>query len=175
MRDQIIIRQAEAGDANGIARIYNYAVLHLAATAQETVQTADERRAWLAEHAAQGLPVFVAVAGETIVGWSSLSRFHARSAYRHTVENSVYVHADWCGQGLGKRLLSPLIEEARTQGFHAIMAWLDGENAASMALHAGFGFVEAGRFREVMRKFDRWMDVVVLELLLTDEQAQPCE
>ncbi len=172
MTDEIIIRRAHAGDADGIARIYNHAVLRLAATAQETVQTVEERAAWLAAHDAENLPVFVAALDDAVVGWSSLSTFHARSGYRFTVENSVYVHADWCGQGLGKRLLGPLVQEAHKLGYHAIMAWLDGENAASMALHAGFGFVEVGRFREVMRKFDRWLDVVVLELLLTGEEAK---
>lgn len=169
MSDEIIIRRATTGDADGIARIYNHAVLNLAATAQETVQSASERTAWLAEHDAQGLPVFVAAQGGTVVGWSSLSAFHARSGYRFTVEDSVYVDADWYGRGLGKRLLAPLVQHARHAGFHAIIAWVDGENAASMALHAGFGFVEVGRFREVMRKFGRWLDVVVLELLLTGE------
>ncbi len=170
MSDEVVIRRAQMGDAAGIAHIYNHAVLHLPATAQETVETVEERAAWLAEHGAQGLPVFVASAGETVVGWGSLSLFHPRSGYRFTVENSVYVHPDWCGRGLGKRLLGPLVQQAQTLGFHAIMAWLDSTNAASMALHAGFGFVEVGRFREVMRKFDRWMDVVVLERLLTDEE-----
>lgn len=171
MTDEIIIRRAHAGDAIGIARIYNYAVLHLAATAQETVQTVEERIAWLAEHDAQNMPVFVAVSGDLVVGWSSLSAFHPRSGYRFTVENSVYVDPDWCGQGLGKRLLDPLVQEAQNQGFHAVMAWIDSENAASMALHRGFGFIKVGHFREAMRKFDRWLDVVVLELLLGGEQS----
>ncbi len=168
MSDEIIIRRANMGDASGIAHIYNYAVLHLAATAQETVQTVEERAAWLAEHDAHNLPVFVAVMGEEVVGWSSLSQFHPRSGYRFTAENSVYVHPDWLGQGLGKRLLGPLVPEAQALGFHAIVAWLDGENAASLALHAGFGFQQVGRFREAFRKFGRWLDVVVLELLLAE-------
>lgn len=169
MSDEIIIRRANVGDADSIAHIYNHAVLHLAATAQETVETVEERTAWLAEHAAHNLPVFVAALGETVVGWSSLTAFHARSGYRFTVEDSVYVHPERHGQGLGKRLLGPLVQEAQNLGFHAIMAWLDGENAASLALHARFGFTEVGRFREIMHKFDRWMDVVILELLLTGE------
>lgn len=90
--DEIEIRRANTGDAIGIARIYNHAVLHLAATAQETVQSVDERVAWLAEHETQGMPVFVAVSGALVVGWSSLSPFHPRSGYRFTLENSVYVH-----------------------------------------------------------------------------------
>ncbi len=171
MSDKIVIRRATLGDADGIAQIYNYAVLHLAATAQETVQTVEERTAWLAEHAAQNLPVYVAALGDTVVGWSSLSKFHSRSAYRFTVEDSVYVHPDWCGQGLGKRLLRPLVQEAADRGFHAIMAWVDSENRASIALHTGFGFEEVGHFREVMRKFDRWLDVVVLEMRFSGKHS----
>lgn len=164
--DTVVVRRAETGDADGIARVYNYAVLHLAATAQETAQAAGERALWIADHDAHGLPVFVAVMGDKVVGWSSLSAFHARSGYRYTAENSVYVDAGQWGQGLGKLLLAPLLTEAQRLGFHAIVAWVDGDNAASMRLHAGFGFREAGRFREVIRKFDRWLDVVVMELLL---------
>jgi L-amino acid N-acyltransferase len=162
----IAVRAATLDDLTAIREIYNHAVLHTTATADHDPQTLEARHKWFEERTAQELPVIVAVAEGEVVGWGALNRYHSRYGYRFTVENSVYVAESWRGRGVGRVLLAELVAAARRLKFHAIIAALDGENAVSRALHERFGFVEVGRMREVMHKFDRWLDVLYLELLL---------
>jgi phosphinothricin acetyltransferase len=91
--------------------------------------------------------------------------------YRFTTENSVYVAADQRGKGIGKLLLAPLIEAARSRGFHTIIAAIDADNEASIRLHARFGFQHVGRFKQVGFKFERWLDVAYMELLLPSDSS----
>ncbi len=123
------------------------------------------RRQWFAHHGAQH-PVIVAELRREVVGWGSLSAYHARSAYRHTVENSVYVHHDYHRWGIGSTLLQDLIGRARALGHRAIIAGIDGEQNASLALHAKHGFQKVGHLKQVGYKFGRWLDVVYMELVL---------
>jgi phosphinothricin acetyltransferase len=111
-------------------------------------------------------PVTVAVLDGAVVGWGSLSPFHARAAYRHTVEDSVYVRPDMQGRGIGKALLADLIARAQALGHHAVMALIDGEQGPSIALHERFGFAHVGLLKEVGCKFSRWLDVVYMERLV---------
>jgi phosphinothricin acetyltransferase len=101
------------------------------------------------------------------VGWGSLSAYHARSAYRRTVENSVYVHHQHHGRGIGSLLLEDLIARAREVGHRVIIAAIDADQPASIALHAKFDFKKVGHFKQVGFKFGRWLNVVYMELLLT--------
>lgn len=161
------IRPASTADLPGILEIYNEAVLHTTATYDYEPRTLEQRAAWFEERTREGYPVFVAVddAGR-VVGWSALNPYHARIGYRFTAENSVYVAADMRGQGIGKMLLPPLITGAQTKGLHAIIAAIDAENAASIRLHAAFGFEKVGHFKQTGFKFNRWLDVVYMERLL---------
>jgi L-amino acid N-acyltransferase YncA len=111
----------------------------------------------------------VAEVNGRVAAWGSLSAYHPRSAYRHTVENSVYVHHDYHRRGLGSMLLEELIMRARKLGHHAIIAGIDSEQAGSVALHAKHGFVKVGHMKQVGLKFGRWLDVVYMELLLPIE------
>ena len=161
------VRPAREEDLPGILDIYNEAVLNTTASYDYEPRTLEHRRAWFADHAQHGYPVFVAAteAGR-VLGWSALNRFHDRPGYRFTTENSVYVAPDQRGRGLGKRLLVPLLRAARDQGFHAILAKIDADNVASLRLHQTLGFEPVARLRQVGFKFGRWLDVVYLELLL---------
>jgi phosphinothricin acetyltransferase len=82
------------------------------------------------------------------------------------VENSVYVRHDWLRRGVGARLLDALLEQGAARGCHAVVAAIESGQQGSLALHGSRGFVEAGRLREVGRKFDRWLDLVYMERLL---------
>jgi L-amino acid N-acyltransferase YncA len=161
-----VIRAATVEDLPAILAIYNHAVLHTTATADHTVQTPEARRAWFDEHIAQGLPVIVFVDADKVIGWGALNRYHTRFGYRFSVENSVYVDEAARGRGVGRALLEELIGLARRLGLHVMVASVDATNPASLQLHKRFGFVEAGRLREVYQKFDRWLDVIYLQLLL---------
>lgn len=161
------VRPATRNDLPAILDIYNEAVLNTTASYDYEPRTMEHRVTWFEAHEQQRLPIFVAVddAAQTL-GWSSLSRFHDRKGYQFTVENSVYVAAVHRGRGVGKMLLPPLIDSARDLGLHAIIAAIDAQNEASVRLHARFGFVEVGHFKQVGFKFNRWLDVVYMERLI---------
>jgi L-amino acid N-acyltransferase YncA len=159
------VRIATAADLPAINDIYNHYVFHSTCTYQETPEPIESRRAWFAKHDAAH-PVTVAELNGQIVGWGSLSPYHARSAYRFTVENSVYIHHEFQRRGIGSVILSDLIDRSRAAGHHAIIAGIDADQAGSLAIHAKFGFQTVGRLQQVGFKFGRWLDVIYLELLL---------
>jgi len=159
------VRPATAADLPAINSIYNHFVLSSTCTYQEEPSTAEERAEWLAAHGPQH-PVTVAERGGEVVGWGSLSKFHPRSAYGRTVENSVYVRKDCHGQGIGTALLGDLLDRGKAIGHHSVMALIDSEQRGSITLHEKFGFVEVGRLREVGFKFGRAGDVVYMQRML---------
>lgn len=161
-----VIRRARRQDCTAILAIYNEAVLNTTASYDLEPRSLQHRLNWFDDHEASGYPVFVAEEEGAVVGWSSLSRYHDRYGYRFTAENSIYVAAGHRGRGLGALLLEPLIDAARQRGLHTILAVIDASNEASIRLHARFGFAECGRLREVGHKFDRWLDVVLMQRIL---------
>lgn len=178
----VVIRPAALADLPAINAIYNHYVLHSTATYQEEPEPITGREAWFARHGPSH-PVTVAVdasgtlgAAGAVVGWASLSPFHARSAYRFTVENSVYLHPDARGRGLGTRLLADLLDRGRALGHRSVVALIDADQPASIALHRRFGFAPAAHLNQVGFKFGRWLDVVYLQLMLdtsTDRKPIP--
>jgi phosphinothricin acetyltransferase len=162
---ELRIRVAEARDLDAINAIYNHCVERSTCTFQVEPVSAAERASWFAEHG-EAHPVTVAEREGEVVGWGALSPHKGRCAYRHTVEPSVYVHQDLLGQGIGRALLGDLIARARAVGHHTMVGGVCSENAASLALCREFGFLEVGHLREVGRKFERWLDVVLVQLQL---------
>jgi L-amino acid N-acyltransferase len=160
-----MIRLANSADLAAINEIYNYYVLNSTCTYQETLEPMEGRRGWFEKHGDRH-PITVAEIDGRIVGWGSLSAYHARSAYRNTVENSVYVHHEFHRRGVGGAILGDLIARAKSIGHHAIIAGIDAEQGASVALHRKFGFEHVGHLKQVGFKFGRWLDVIYMELLL---------
>jgi phosphinothricin acetyltransferase len=161
----ITLRPATDSDLVAINDIYNHYVHHSTCTYQEEPEPLAARRQWFKHHG-DSHPVIVAEADGQVVGWGSLSAYHARSAYRRTVENSVYVHPQHHRGGIGSLLLQELILRAHELGYHIIIASIDGDQTASIALHAKFRFEKVGHLRQVGFKFDRWLDVIYMELML---------
>jgi len=159
------IRAATPADLGVINDIYNHYVLHSTCTYQEEPEPLEGRRQWF-QHHGERHPIIVAEVDGQVVGWGSLSPYHARSAYRRTVENSVYVHHQLHRRGIGSLLLQELINRAHELGHRAIIAGIDAEQPASVALHLKFRFEEVGRLKQVGFKFGRWLDVIYMELLL---------
>ena len=163
--NDLILRLATPADLQAINAIYNHCVLHSTCTYQTEPETAADRASWFAHHGPSH-PVTVVERGAQVVGWGSLSRFHARSAYARTVEDSVYVHHDHYRQGIGRAILADLIERAKAAGHHTIIAGIDAEQTASAALHQDAGFTKVALLSEVGFKFDRWLDVIYMQRML---------
>ncbi len=161
----MLLRPARPSDSEPILAIYNEAVLRSTATFDLVPRTEEEQAQWMAEH--QGPhPAIVATVDAVTVAFATLSPYRDKHAYATTVENSVYVDADHRGQGIGRALLEELIRLAGRHGFHAIIARIGENNVASIGLHEECGFDLVGVEREVGRKFNRWLDVSVLQRLL---------
>jgi phosphinothricin acetyltransferase len=168
-RARIGIRIATADDAEAIRAIYNHAVQHTTATFDLVPRSLEDQRSWLASRSG-AFSVLVATAigaeSDAVVGFASVSPYKERAAYRTTVEDSIYVREDRQGQGIGKALLTALLDTAEVSGFHAVMARIEAGSAASRALHEACGFRLVGVEREVGRKFNRWLDIALLQCLL---------
>lgn len=165
LRD-IVVRDAVVGDLPGILEIHNEAIANSTAIWDETPADLDERRRWFDDRRGNGFPVLVAAVDGRVAGYASYGVWRAKSGYRHTVENSVYVHVDFHRRGIATALMAALIERARAGGVHVIVASIESSNATSIALHERFGFRVVAQMPEVGRKFGRWLDMTYMQLIL---------
>ena len=157
------IRAATEADLPTILAIYNDAVVNTAAIWNDDLVDLDNRIAWFRTRIGQGFPVLVAVEGERVLGYASYGDFRAFQGYRFTVENSIYVAGEARGKGAGSALLAALVEAARAQGKHMMVAGIEAGNAVSIRLHEKQGFVETARMPELGFKFGRYLDLVFLQ------------
>jgi len=160
------LRLATRDDADPIREIYNLEVTTSTVTFDLVPRSLDDQQAWLAARSGAHAVLVVEIDG-AVAGFGSLSPWRDRPAYSTTVEDSIYVHRDHQGKGVGKALLSELVRTATAHGFHACMARIVGGHDASIALHRSCGFEVVGTEREVGRKFNKWLDVVLMERMLT--------
>lgn len=163
---EVIFRLATLDDAEAIRTIYNAEVTGSTVTFDLVPRTLEEQRAWQAARSGAYAVIVAEIDGE-VAGFGSLSKWRDRPAYATTVEDSVYIHRSYQGMGVGKALLNELIATATAHGFHACMARIVGGHEASIALHRSCGFEVVGSEKEVGRKFNRWLDIVVMERMLT--------
>jgi L-amino acid N-acyltransferase len=168
---QPLIRPATSADADVVAEIYNHYIRTSTATFDTDEKSVEDRVAWLAEHGA-AYPVLVADDDGQVVAWGSLSKWGTRCAYRHSVEISVYVAPHATRTGLGPAMCRALVERARDLGHHAIISQVVSDNEPSLKMAERLGFENVGRLRQVGRKFDRWLDVVLMELLVEPAPAE---
>jgi L-amino acid N-acyltransferase YncA len=166
------IRMAVPADLPQIMAIYNHAVRETTAIWNDTQVDLDNRERWYADRIGRGFPVLVAVTGPQVLGYASYGDWRAFDGYRGTVENSVYVAPDIQGRGVGRTLLQALVDDARAQGKHVMVAGIEAGNIGSIRLHEKLGFVEVARMEQVGQKFGRWLDLVFLQLRL-DERPEP--
>jgi L-amino acid N-acyltransferase len=159
-------RLATFDDSEAIRAIYNREVLNSTVTFDLVPRTIDDQLTWMDEHSGAH-PAVVAVDDHgRVCGFGSLSPYRPRPAYRTTVEDSVYVHPDMQGRGVGRGLVEELVRLAGSHGFHAVIARVVGGHETSIRLHQACGFDVVGIEREVGRKFGRWLDVVVMQRLV---------
>jgi L-amino acid N-acyltransferase YncA len=162
----IIIRTATENDIQPMLEIYNEIIKNTTAVFQYDPHTLDMRKEWFAKKREDNHPVFIAEENNMVVGFSTFGQFRNWQAYKYSVENSVYVKADCRGKGIGKLLLQPLIDAAKGMQLHTIIAGIVADNEASIALHKQFGFVEVAHFKEVGYKFNKWLDLKFLQLMI---------
>lgn len=164
--DGIAIRAATPSDADGIAAIYAHHVLNGTASFDMEPPPVHYWVEKIGAIVSRGWPFLVAEWRGRILAYAYASQFRDRPAYARTCEDSIYVTADATGQGIGKALLSALIEAAETYGFEQMIAVIGGAEPASVALHARCGFIEAGRMRGVGRKFGQTLDTLYMQRAL---------
>lgn len=161
------IRDANETDIPMILAIYNDAVINTTAVYDYAPRSIEAQQVWFRDKQTSHYPVLVAENEQGVVGYCSYGTFRAWPAYSRTVEWSVYIGPNFRGLGIASKLLPALIERARNQGLHSIIAGIDATNEVSLGLHKKFGFVEVGRLQEVGWKFDRWLDLVFMQLILS--------
>ena len=162
----LTIRPAKSGDLDKILEIVNHSILHTTANYNYDIQTLEIQTKWFEDKKTKNMPVVVADLDGEVVGFGSYGQFREKIGYQYTVEHSVYVVDNVIGKGIGTKLLTELIRLAKEQGFHVMIGAIDGDNKGSIAFHEKFGFTAIGTIREVGYKFDHWLDLVFMQLIL---------
>jgi phosphinothricin acetyltransferase len=160
------IRELEDADLGAMTAIYNDAVVNTTAIWNDAIVDVENRRAWVAARKSLGYPVLIAEIEGAVAGYATFADFRAFDGYRFTIEHSIYVDQQFRRRGVARALLPALIDGARAIGKHVMLGAIAADNEASIRLHAEAGFVEVGRLPQVGRKFDRWLDLVFMQLTL---------
>lgn len=160
-----MIRPATIADAAAIAAIYNHYVETTTITFEEQAVQVDEMARRIQDVGAR-LPWYVFERDGSVIGYAYATPWRARSAYRFSVESTVYVSPDFPRQRIGSRLYNALIDDLRTRDIHVILGGIAQPNTASVSLHESLGFEKVAHFKRVGRKFGQWVDVAYWELQL---------
>jgi L-amino acid N-acyltransferase YncA len=163
---EIKVRGYEITDAKAIVTIINHVILNSTALYDYNPRTTALQVAIFEEKLKKGFPIIVATIDDEVVGFGYYSEFRFRDAYRFTVEHSVYVAEEFHGKGIGKVLMQKLILLAKKQKFHTMIGVIDSENESSITFHEQFGFKKIAVLKETGYKFNRWLDAVVMQLML---------
>ena len=157
------IRQAGPDDAGAISDIWNKIICETARTFTNEKKTPD---GITADIEARGAAFLVAEIEDEIVGFATYFPFRGGPGYRHTKEHTISLSEKAQGKGLGRELMTRLENVARSEGVHSLFAGVSGENPDGIAFHLAVGYEETARLPEVGRKFDRWMDLVLMQKIL---------
>lgn len=162
----MIVRPAVTGDAQGIADLVNPVIRDTTITFTSQERTAEG----LAQAIADTGAYFVASDGTAVVGYACYFQFRGGPGYAHAMEHSITLAPETRGMGVGRQLMGVLEDHARGRGAHVMMAGVSGENPPGIAFHAAIGYREVGRVPQVGRKFDRWIDLVLMQKILTESR-----
>ncbi|RSZ45990.1 MULTISPECIES: GNAT family N-acetyltransferase [unclassified Variovorax] len=161
------ILDAEPRHMTAVQSIYSHYVLHDLCSFEEEVPGVEQMQARRADVIARGMPYLVAMLDGEVAGYAYATAYRARSAYRHTVEDSVYVAQGMHGHGIGKALLGEVILRCTDAGFTQMVACVgNSANTGSLRLHQSLGFEQVGVLRDVGFKFGRWVDTVLMQRAL---------
>jgi phosphinothricin acetyltransferase len=160
----MLVRDSREDDMGAVQAIYAHAVLNGTASFEEEPPSLDEMKRRRADVLARGLPYLVAEMDGRVAGYSYATPYRARSAYRFSIENSVYVDQTRHRAGVGRALLSALIARCEQGEWREMIAIIgDSDNVASIGLHASLGFRMVGTLQGVGLKFGRWLDTVLMQ------------
>jgi phosphinothricin acetyltransferase len=162
------IRPAKTQDVPFITAVYNESILKSTASFRYSPVTLEERTKWLCKKEEDNFAVLVAEKGDALQGFASLAPFRLGEGYRYTVEHSVYVSSQHQRQGVAKCLLKALIQNAKKNKMHNMVAGIDTSNIASHSLHRSLGFQECGTLHQVGKKFGKWLDLTFYSLILSE-------
>ena len=165
----IHVREASVDDLAAIRRLFNVLIPTTAIAWRDHLASEEEIAEWFDQQSVAEHPVLVAELDRDVAGYTTWTTFRGGArfpGYRHTAELTIHVDAAHHRRGVGRALLGALIDEGRRRELHVLVAGIDAENSASIALHRAMGFVEVGRMPEVGRKFDRWLDLVLVQRVL---------
>lgn len=163
---KVLIRQATESDIPAILEIVNHEILNSTVLYEHEPRTLEQQREWFQEKRRSNWPIIVAISEDKVIGFGTYGPFRTRAAYSKSIEHSVYVHEYHRGKTTGNTLLRELIKLAKTNGFHTMIAGIDSSNMGSVEFHRKFGFEEVGTFKEVGFKFNKWLDVIFMQLIL---------
>src|SRR6187431_2718335 len=163
---KIKLRPYQTEDTQAILDIINYNILNSTAIYDYNIRTYEIQKGFLDDKIKKKFPVIVAVEDGKVVGFGMYGEFRFREAYKYTVEHSVYVDHNYHGKGIGKLLLYELIQLAKKQNLHTMIAVIDEENQSSIVFHEKFGFRTVGVIKDSAYKFDRWLHSVFMQLIL---------
>jgi L-amino acid N-acyltransferase YncA len=161
-----LTRTATTADAEALARIYNHYIWEIIVIFEEESVSASDMAGRVSEVLAASLPWLVAERDGTIVGYARATKWRPRSAYRFSVEATIYLAPEQVGAGLGTKLYRDLLQDLKDRGFHLVIGGVALPNAASVALHEKLGFRKVAHFGEVGFKFGKWIDVAYWQLSL---------
>ncbi|NNH72369.1 N-acetyltransferase [Nocardia uniformis] len=167
----MLVRDARESDLPEILAIHNTAIAETTAIWDTEPADLDERLVWFRTRTGAGHPILVAEIDGSVAGYASYGQFRPKSGYRFSVENSVYVADRFHRRGVATSLMAELLVRARRGPVHAMIAAIETSNATSIALHEKFGFAIVGQLPQVGYKFDRWMDLTLMQLLFDDGVA----
>ncbi|HWJ38385.1 MAG TPA: GNAT family N-acetyltransferase [Sphingomicrobium sp.] len=160
---ELLIRDVKDGDADAIAQIYRHHVLHGTASYDIEPPPTAFHLEKVRRIRAAGWPFLVAELRGQLAAYAYVTQFRDRAAYRFTGEDSIYVHPEKMGQGIGRVLLEELVERSGKSGFRTLVAVIGGAEPASIALHRRCGFREVGRLEAVGFKAGKWLDSVYMQ------------
>lgn len=160
-----MIRDIILSDAKRIHEIYNKYVEKSWATFQEQPVSLDEIEIQI-QRIIKDFPWLVYQEGDQIIGYTYADKWKGKSAYRYTVETSIYLDSEHLGKGIGSKLKEAMIEELRKRNFHCVISVISLPNPASIAMCEKFGFKKVGHLKEIGYKFDEWIDIGYWQLLL---------
>jgi L-amino acid N-acyltransferase YncA len=170
------IRPSADTDLPAITALYGHHVLHGTGTFETTPPTEVDMAARRADVLGKGLPWLVAEEGGHVLGYAYCQWFKPRPAYRFSAEDSIYLHPEAAGKGLGKLLLGALVEQAEAAGVRKLIAVIgDSANAGSIGVHRALGFTPVGTIASCGWKFDRWLDIVLMDKSIGAGDATPPE